>query len=815
MLTHDLTMAMRRLLQQRFHTAVGVAVLTLGLLCFVAANLFVNYVRSYDTHWSNSERIYIVAERTRSNGFALMPSFMTSTDAPVAEHLRTDVPELAGVARRVVGQRLVSFGDRRMPLLAAYVEPQFGEIFDIDVLAGDARAIANPRSALITERGAGRLFGTTEAVGRTITIAGQQPIDVTIAGVVAELPDQSHMKFGGLFATGFDLLVSWDALEPLPVMGWGGRAVTTYVLLPQDGTLSVDELDRRLAKIAADRVPTEMSFLNISLETRPVSAVAQMTAQIQFQGFYGGEEWIDILAALRFAAAVILAIACVNLMNLAFAQATSRAADIATRKVLGATTRQILGQDLLQTSFIVLLALVLALAAIGLLGRLVAGQWSPALDLPWTEPRFSVFLGGTLCTVTVAAGLYPAFVLSRAGRASAMHLGAASGALVRLRAVLVGLQFATASALVVGAVVLLMQRNALHQALVGRFDDQYVGVFLDQRRPVDPGVIAAELMRGPGIKGTTATTNVVFQNQSRRFRRAPDETSSGAMIDFIYTGDNYFDVMNVPLVAGRFFSGARADDVLPGNQEQWAARQGKGASIVLDRAAAGALGWREPTASVGETIYGPGNAPYEIIGIAERSPAAIRATGASGTSYVYAPAISQFRIVRIASDQVEAALAHIDGVVKSLSPGGSTRQFFDQLFEAAYWTFELTNRVLIGLAAFALLISGIGLFGMASYLADRRTREIGIRKVQGATPANVLGLLLWDFSKPVVWANVLAWPLVVIAVDRYLSLFAERVSITAVPFAFALATTWLIAGLAVASCAWRAAKLHPAEALRE
>jgi putative ABC transport system permease protein len=171
--------------------------------------------------------------------------------------------------------------------------------------------------------------------------------------------------------------------------------------------------------------------------------------------------------------------------------------------------------------------------------------------------------------------------------------------------------------------------------------------------------------------------------------------------------------------------------------------------------------------------------------------------------------------VRIASDQVEAALAHIDGVVKSLSPGGSTRQFFDQLFEAAYWTFELTNRVLIGLAAFALLISGIGLFGMASYLADRRTREIGIRKVQGATPANVLGLLLWDFSKPVVWANVLAWPLVVIAVDRYLSLFAERVSITAVPFAFALATTWLIAGLAVASCAWRAAKLHPAEALRE
>jgi putative ABC transport system permease protein len=219
MLKHDLTMALRRLRRQKFQTAVGVAVLTLGLLCFVAANLLVSYVRNYDTHWSNSDRMYIVAERVRANDFALMPSFMTSSDAPVAEHLRADVPELGGVARRSVGQRLVSAGDRRMPLLTAYVEPQFGEIFDFDVLAGDARAIANPRSALITQRGAERLFGTVDAVGRTITIAAQQPVDVTIGGVVADLPNQSHLKFGGLFATGFDLLVSWDALEPLPVMG--------------------------------------------------------------------------------------------------------------------------------------------------------------------------------------------------------------------------------------------------------------------------------------------------------------------------------------------------------------------------------------------------------------------------------------------------------------------------------------------------------------------------------------------------------------------------------------------------------------------
>jgi putative ABC transport system permease protein len=122
--------------------------------------------------------------------------------------------------------------------------------------------------------------------------------------------------------------------------------------------------------------------------------------------------------------------------------------------------------------------------------------------------------------------------------------------------------------------------------------------------------------------------------------------------------------------------------------------------------------------------------------------------------------------------------------------------------------------VLTGLAAFALLISGIGLFGMGGYLADRRTREIGIRKVQGATPAGILRLLLWDFSKPVLWANLLAWPIVLIALDRYLSLFAERVAITPLPFALALAGTWALACLAVGTCAWRAAMLHPTQTLR-
>jgi putative ABC transport system permease protein len=386
-----------------------------------------------------------------------------------------------------------------------------------------------------------------------------------------------------------------------------------------------------------------------------------------------------------------------------------------------------------------------------------------------------------------------------------------------VRGGLVGLQFAVASILVAAAVMLLLQKSHVREALVGRFQDLYVAVFINAGQPIDPDVIGAELMRGRGIMGTSAKSGGLFDTQQRRFARTRDEASPRAMLDFVYTGHDYFAVMDVPLVVGRVFDRARADDLSPRGAE-WSVREGRPPGIVLDAEAARALGWPDPAAAVGETIYAPAGTPHAIIGIVERAPLAVRDSGASGTAYVLAPWAFNIQIVRIASDRVDAALAHIDETMKALFPGRPppARRFFDQVFEEdAYATFELTNRVLTGLAAFALLISGIGLFGMASYMANRRTREIGIRKVQGATPAGILRLLLWDFSKPVAWANLLAWPLVLIAIDRYLNVFAERLAITPLPFAVALATTWLLACLAVGGCAWRAANLHPAEALRQ
>lgn len=818
MLKHDLMIALRRCARQRFHTAVGVAVLALGLVCFIATNLFVSYVRNFDRQWPNADRAYVVAERTDARDFGLISGYGTRSDGVVAEHLRVEAPELAAVARLHRIQRAISAEEQRLPLMVGYVEPQFTNIFELPALAGDSRqALAAPRSAVITRRTAERLFGSTDVAGRSITLAVQQPVDLTVRAVIEDLPAQSHLG-RGLLSEYLDLLVSWDVLEtfePRTVMAWGAPLVKTFALLPASGTLTPRELDRRLATIAAERVPPEMRVLGIDLEARPVSSMAAIGLQTLFEGYYGGGEWVDILSVLRTAGAVILAIACLNFLNLAMAEGATRAVDVSTRKVLGATTRQIVRQDLLQTGLAVLLALLVAVALIVPLSRLLDERWSASLAVPWREPSFIAFLAGTLAAVTVAAGLYPALVAARARRTAASSARGASDALARLRTILVGFQFAAGSALVVAAVVLLMQRNELHHALVGRFADQYIGFWLDQTRPIAPEVLERELERGPGIKGTTASISIPFTNQQRAFGRAPGQAAPRVMVDFLYTGHDYFSVMDVPLAAGRVFAPERNDD-LPDTSAEWAALQGRGAPIVLDRAAARSLGWPDPAAAVGQLIYAPGDSRYEIVGVVERAPASVRAAGTEGTAYVFAPALGRFRIVRVASDRAQEALAHIHEVMNSLAPGRPLAPaFFDAFFESAYYTFDLTNRVLTGLAVFALLISGIGLFGMASYFANRRTREIGIRKVQGATPANILRLLLWDLSRPVVWANLAAWPLVLLALDRYLSLFAERVSLTPLPFVIALAATWLLACIAVGSCAWRAARLHPAAALRE
>ena len=298
--------------------------------------------------------------------------------------------------------------------------------------------------------------------------------------------------------------------------------------------------------------------------------------------------------------------------------------------------------------------------------------------------------------------------------------------------------------------------------------------------------------------------------------RSPGEASTSKLVMTI-VGSDYFKVMEMPLLAGRTFSADRQDDVFPLGQEQFRDKHGP-SHVVIDDAAARSLGWTDPTEAIGEQIYLFGNSDlvYEVIGVVATVQSSIRATDTVGATYAFNPRYASYVIVRISKNDVQTALAHLDDVVDELLPDHPPAQktFFDEAFASAYWTFTTIGRVFTGLALFAIAISAIALFGTGSFMAERRKREIGIRKSQGATQGQILRLLLWDFSKPVVLANILVWPVAFYAVERYLAIFAERVTLTPTPFLMALTATLLLAWLTVGAAVLRAARLRPTAVLR-
>jgi putative ABC transport system permease protein len=802
MFGHYLTVALRNFARYRLHTAVSVVVLTLGLTCFLAAYLVVSYLKSYDRDFPNANRSVVIFQGMHGTktGFD-WPSYPYSS-VLLAEQLALDVPELPAVARyRTISASLSVDGEQKARRGVALAEPKFLTIFPFEIVAGDLDAGLVGHGAIITADAAQAMFGgATAALGKIVTVTERGPVDVTIVAVIKDPPLNSNFNSRGLWSRGFDLLLPWDALEsvsPLPASGWLNTAIQTFALLPTDRSITAADLDRRLTALVKSHVPDQ--GIDIYLNARPVSAIATGVMQSQFQGFQGSAWRVDIFVSLLAFATAVLIVSCVNFVNLATARAAGRAREVGVRKSLGAAAGQVVRQEMLQTAIVVLCSIALALGSFASVRELVPNPWRLAFGIPWREPRLYAFLAALLAGVTLLSGAYPALVLTRVWPLTALRLGTVRAGSSALRTLLVGSQFALASFLVVAVVVVFSQRANLREVLLGRFADQYVVVIPTRvGGNGDPDVLATELRKGAGIKGVTAAAFPPWQFQGNRSRYSLSPGDDQPMITSEpgIVGYDYFDVLDIPLLAGRVFARERNDEAGVPSAKSHAPSAPLAA--VLDRNAARALGWVDPADAVGKTIYGNSGNPAsatEVIGVVESVPIAIRDRGSNGIVYLLMPQNAWYTIVRVSKGEVKGAVAHIDDVLKSLSPTGTPplRQFLDESFESAYFTFDLINRVFVALGAFAIAIVAVGLFGMASYMTSRRTREIGLRKTQGATAQQILELLLWDFSKPVLVANVIVWPFAFFAAERYVDSFAQRMTLGPWPFFVALLATVLVA----------------------
>lgn len=822
MLSLDFTAALRRIFHDRLHSILGVVSLGLGIAAFIASHLFSSHLQHYDEGFTNANRAYVIAQSVEIPNAGVSLHGYTSS-IRLAEQLRISFPELAAITRYVWSRVSITAGAESSSRMIAYVDPEFFEIFDFHPIAGDLRtAISTPGSIVLTARTANALFGRTDVVGKTLTLTSLGRGDVTVTAVIANLPEASHLSAESLAAIGFEALASWDVYEAVGKRpgadNWVALPAVTYALLPASGMFTVKDLAARLPEVVVHNIPQE--GLSVALEPRPISSVAMQALQLEVQGFHGALARIDVFDALAGLTSLLLWIACLNFVNLATAQSIGRATSVAVRRILGASSAQIIRQDLIQTGVLVTAATVLALAAITPISRLLTGPWVTPFSVPWMDGRFWWFLGTLLLAVTLLAGLYPAVILTRIRPTRALRVGLARAGTSSYRAIFVGMQFAAASFLTAVVFVVFAQQHELRAALLDRFTDPYVGLDLG-RLPVDPNVAITELARGSGIKGATAMSDApwgVRIGSERRLARLPKEGSVQVKTEDRPVGYDFFDVMSVPVLAGRTFSWDRADDLMPSTREEFAAHRGQPLTIVLDRTATRALGWSDPRDAVGATLESPNMPAFQVIGVVEDAPLGLRSNGNVGTSYVANPRQSRFILLRVDKNAVAGAIEHVNSVIASLAGDRASQvqpMFLDELFDNAYRSFAVIGGVVTSLALFALAIAAIGLFSMASYLTRTRTRELGIRKTQGASQTSIVRLLLWDFSRPVVIANIAAWPLGLYVAGRYLDVFAQRISLTSAPFLLALMSTILVAWVAVASFALRAARQNPARALRE
>ena len=820
MLIHHLRTTWRSFLTRKLHTLVNVIGLALGFTCFVGAYVFVHYVESADRHFSNADRIHVVFQQSYVELLNFDLGAMPLSSSRLAEQLRIDLPELEAVARLTTTREgLVSTEDNQSFRRVRYAQPSFLDIFELDFLYGSEDvAVGQARSAILTEQAALAMFGTLDARGQTIELPDGESI--AIAGVISAIPEPSHLGIS-IFSEGFEVLIvsaipeDTDGPEATyfgAQTEWLDPTVYSYVLLPEDGRLNVDSLNEYLGGLGPRFVDEAAG--RVEFDARPVSRIAAESVN----GWFWGDYPISVTGVILLLGAMVLAIAGANFVNLATAAVTARTREVAVRKVVGASRTQIVLQYLLEAILTAAVALLIALVIVEVTIPAVNAATQKTFSIPWSL-EFGWLLIGVVILCGLLVGGYPALLLSRIRPTQALRMtGWGAGSRI-FRTILITAQFTAASFLAIVMLVVQNQNSMLREAGLRFAEDPYVVI---QDTPDDVGVSAdvlrTALFRSPEILDVTGANSLPWEMMigGTAYSRSPDPAVETVFTQQRAVSSEYFEVLGMEIVAGSSFSAQQQAGLDTASSPY--ERLG---SVILDRVAAERFGWPDPADAVGQILFTPTGVdteaylPMEVIGVVERPPFEVLGWGFDAFAYELHPRRATYPIIRIAKDGVGPALTHIDSVWRELVPHSPIRrELMEARFRQMYGMFEMANRVFVALAGLGLLVAAMGLFGIAAFVTGRRRREVGIRKALGATGLQIALLFLRDFCKPVVIANVLAWPFALMASVFYLNTFVQRAELTPQPFVASLALTIFVALIAVASQVVTAATTEPARVLR-
>ncbi len=830
MFAHYTKMALKALVRFKLHSTISLLSLTVGFTCFVSAVMLSNYSDSFDQGFENSDRIYNLM--IRSIGDGPIPDRFPIVNEPAARYLRSTFPEIPNIVRASSGfPQSVTFEGQSSTLDTKYVEDRFFDIFPLETVYGlDTGEPLPPNSAMLTEEGAMLIFGRTDVVGERILVENEH--DVVVAGVARKPDFPSHLSAGiAFFNTDLFVPIAMPdqvTRDSIAANGgdpdrdrWGNQSDFVYLEIPEDMPFDLDEFNQRLDEFVKATLPEERVAIQ-TFELLPVKDL--VPTQLAF--VTGGFDLPNILIA---AGALVLLIGCLNYSNLVVAQLSLRSQEIGVQKILGAKRSSLLLQYCYETFLFLLLALLLTLIILAAVLTSLQSAGLPGVTplLIFDPMLWSVLLAMMLLIVAIAGG-YPALRTALVPLVSMMRPKGSSGYSARMRNVMVGVQFFISGTLMILATVMFMQNNAMTQQLDGSVLDPKIAINVSADTfDADPDLLITELERDPSVISVSRVDVLPWSisNSSSTYYRERDTSSQEAELSYHSVGYNYAVTMDQPLTAGRDFSRDRNSDLIP-NSGELDSSSGP-FNVIIDDKAARSLGWENATEAVGQSFYqefGANNNRGEILvemvvigAMSDRKYEFIdfSAFGSDGNIYELQPQNADYLIVKVDRNLLNQGLQHIDETWNMLMPEiPLKREFVDDIFYQTFSMFLGISASIGILSLFGFLVASIGLLGNATFITNIRQREVGIRKVMGASSGKLLSMLLLDFAKPILIANALAWPLGYFLGQGYTSFFAAQVNVNYLPFLVSLGLSAAIAFAAVFSQSLKSARVRPAMVLR-
>lgn len=799
MIKNYLKTAYRSLLKNKGFTLLNVFGLSIGLAVCLLILFYVVNELNYDKYNTKADRIYRITESARLNDHE--GTYASSAEPFIAE--MKQFPQVEKFARMLPTADLflspskyfVRKGQENIEERnIVYTESSLFDVFTLPMIDGTpSKALDDPHTAVITESIAKKYFGKTNVVGQTLKINDTSLYKVT--GVIKDIPSQSHFHY--------DFFLSYSSIPESHSHGWGYEGMYNYLLL-KPGT-DVHRMETEMRKICiknsfdpkawttgSNYVRIELTpLLDIHLRSHTVNALEP-----------GGEmQYVYIFSVIGI---LILLTACVNFMNLSTARSANRAKEVGVRKVLGSARKYLIAQFLTESMLITFVSALIALALSTLLLPLfneVAGKQlvlNNAL-LIWIVP---LLLFITLI-IGLLAGSYPAFFLSGfrpievlKGKLATGFKGGGS-----LRSLLVVFQFSISIFLIIGTIVIYHQLNFIHNTKLG-FDRSQVLIIKNTgglgKRTI---VLNDELKRLPGIVNTSVSSYVPTgrdRNNTGLFPQLPIDIKQDVLSEFWPVDENYLNTMGIKLVSGRNFSKELASDTT---------------AMIVNEAFVTKFGFKNP---LGKIIYRDsyGIQAYHIVGVMKDfhfsslhdkiGPCALVCAADYG-------AIS----VKVKTADLPGLMSKIEDKWKQFSPNMLFNySFMDEDFDATYRSEQRLGTLFISFSTLAILIACLGLFGLAAYAAEQRNKEIGIRKVLGASVSGIVGMLSMDFIKLVLISIFIASPVAWWAMNKWLENFAYRMNIPWWVIALAGFTAIFIAFVTISFQSIRAAVANPVKSLR-